>query len=258
MSADAIAEHALITAGIHLLERLKRLRFWSCRIIRPNEEIRISFAAILALPEGGRFVLVRNLHRPEAFAPFGGVYKYHDEAKQKLERMLFRPEDFGPGKDMKNDLRGYLPRRHLPKLVKWFDGRGERESPSECLRRELKEELSEIGGVKLKIPSMLTLRMIRRVSEGPAAVPGRSIMQYRILDVYELVVTGRNTEEFLRQLVRATESHQHLLLVNTSEIISGRAVNSSLISNHAAYLVGGKRLRPDAPPFFHGLAPRSE
>jgi hypothetical protein len=249
MGTEEIAGHVAITALIHLAEKLYRLRFLKCRIIARNSDIRVSFASLLVIQDGGRFVLIRNLRRPEAFAPLGGVLKYHDEAKPDLDSFEFRPEDYGPGEIMKSDLRGYLPRRFFPQMAKWFEAREGRESPQEGLARELKEELSEIG-VNIEIPNRLPLRLIRRIHEGPEKVHGQTYFQFRQLDVYAISPSA-GAEHLSAHLVRAARTHKDLLLANAEQIVSGRAEDGRLISHTSIYLLQRRRLRPDLPPFAH-------
>ena len=209
----------------------------------------MSLSAILALPDGGRFLLVRNLRRPEAFGPFGGVYKYKVEATRDLDAMLFRPEMVGDDLLMRDDPRGFVPRRQLGRLMKWFERKEEREMPGECLRRELREELSEIGLGSSGVPAQLTLRRVRAVSEGPEHVPGQPFTQYRLLEVCALVPSGRQVKEFQRRLIKAAGTHKDLLLASASEIVAGRASDGRMITQHSAYLIGKKRIRPETPTF---------
>ena len=69
MATEEIAGHVAITALIHLAEKLYRLRFLKCRIAARNSDIRVSFAALLAIQDGGRFVLIRNLRDPRRLRP---------------------------------------------------------------------------------------------------------------------------------------------------------------------------------------------
>jgi len=249
MPSEVIAEHILITGGIHLFERLSHIKFLKCHLWEPNAEIRVSFSAILAIPDGGRLLLIRNHRRPEAFGPIGGVYKYREEARPALEAILFRPEDVATDSIMKGDLRGFLPRCNLGKLVKWFERKEDREMPGECLRREFHEELSEIGMENTRVPAQLVLRRIRIVSEGPENVPGQHYTQYRLFEVYALLPSGRQLEEFQRHLIAQAEKHKDLFLANTSEILVGRSDDGRMITHHSVYLIGKKRIRPEMPTF---------
>src|SRR5262245_52406252 len=145
MAWEAVAEHGLITLGIHAIERLRRVRFWHCSLINRKTEMRVAFSAFLKISDGQRYVLVRNLHRPETFSPFGGVLKHNSAAVQELDECQFKPDAVGNASDAKNDLRGFLPRARLRRIVRWYDGVRDRESAGECLMRELREELNEIG-----------------------------------------------------------------------------------------------------------------
>jgi hypothetical protein len=243
-----VPEHAAIIALEHLLHRVWRVRFWRYKIVRPNAEIRVSFSALLRILGGGRYVLIRNLHRPEVFAPIGGVFKFYGGARGNLDSLLFRPEDVGPLHDMRNDLRGFLPRKNLGKIIAWFDRHEEREGPTECLGRELKEELREIG-LNLPVPSHFEVRKVRSVEEGPEKVPGRGYMQFRIFEVYDVEATTAECLQFFETLTRLSEKHNDLILADSSDVVSGRCNDGRVIGHHTAYLCGKKRLRPDVAPF---------
>ena len=163
--------------------------------------------------------------------------------------MLFRPEDVATDSIMKDDLRGFLPRRYLGRLVKWFETKDDREMPGECLRRELREELSEIGLPNIRVPAQLSLRRVRTVSEGPEDVPGQHFLQYRLFEVYALLPAGRQVEEFQRSLMAQAEIHKDLLLATTAKIVAGRSADGRMITHHSAYIIGKKRIRQDLPAF---------
>lgn len=249
MPAEGIIIHGLSTAAIHILEKLWRIRFWRLRIIYPNTEIRVSFSAFLRVHEGGKYILVRNLHRPELFGPFGGVYKFYDGASHRLDELSFRPQDLGETGDMRNDLRGFLPRKNLARLLKWFDKNVDRESPRECLLRELREELIETKLPNLWPPSQLEVKLVRRVQEGPEKVPGRSYTQFRVFEVYDLV--GHNPEYYslLERLKQINKDAPNVVVADSSDIVCGRCDDGRVIGNHVLYLLGKKRTRPEAPPF---------
>ena len=251
MPWQAVVEHGLLTAAIHVVARVRHARFLKCRVIRPNAEIRVSFSALLRIAEGGRYLLVRSIHRPDFFGPFGGVYKYFDEAKPHLDEVQFKPEDLGPDDDMRNDLRGFLPRRYLPRHHKWFLNSEARESPGACLYRELCEELKEAKVKGLTPPPAMSLRRIRAIEEGPEDVPGRRYMQYRVFEVYEPVVTAVTIEQFKKRLFRSAQDNSDLLVANAEEILTGRARDDRLIGHHAVYLIAGRRIRREGAPFAH-------
>lgn len=249
MPGEVIAEHVLITAGIHVLERMRHVRFMRCHLWKPNVEVRVSISAILAIADGGRYLLIRNSRRPEAFGPIGGVYKHLEEAQPELEAMQFRPE--GIDAVMKNDLRGFLPRRRLGKFLKWFERKDDREMPGDCLRRELREELNEIGLGTMRVPAQLALRRVRTVCEGPEVVPGQQLFQYqfRLFEVFALVSSGRQMEAFIRALIGQAESHSDILLASAPEIVAGRSADNRMITQHSPYVIGKKRSRPETPTF---------
>jgi hypothetical protein len=227
------------------------LRFLIWRRLR-GQRVRVSCGALLRISEGG-YLLVRMLHRQEAFGPFGGAYKYREAAKPELETLTFEPQalDKPTDHDLANDLRGYLTGGSLPAFLEWFEGNPgrHRESDSECLRRELGEELAEIG-VPTLVSSVnkLEFRFVRAVQEGPDLLPGEEGWQLRILHVYEFNLDHLATRQFRDALVSLAAGHDHLVVANEREIRRGRAAGK-LIGSPTAYLLGQRRIRPDGPPF---------
>lgn len=251
MFGEALLIHLLATElGQVVHAAVRRRRFITCSLVRRDEEVRFAFSALLRLGVGSSYLLVRNLHRPETFGPFGGVYKYHDEARVLLDRLEFRPQHAGPGSDMRNDLRGFIPRRSLPALVRWYTKRREREECSDCLSRELREELAEIGiSRSVKPPRSLTLKLVRNVAEGPEKVPGQGYTQFRIFEVFDIANTDKSYTRFLKQVGQAVPTSPHLLSVTPEEIIVGRARGGEVIGHHACYFLRSRRIRPDSPMF---------
>lgn len=258
MALEETGSHVVLLVIHFLVERVRKARLLTTRVWRRRAEIRVSFSALLCARSGGRFLLVQNFHRPELFGPLGGVYKYRPYARRHLDPLLFRPQDVGPGDDMKNDLRGYLPRRNLLNLLKWFERREDRETETECLLRELREEFAEIGPTGLpEVPSSIPIRLVRRVTEGPERVPGHPYGQFRLFEIYEPVEDDPQAQTFLTRLFDAAGAHNRLIVVNADEIMRGRSRDSHFVGNYCAYLIGTKRHRPESPPFSDGTARRS-
>jgi hypothetical protein len=222
-------------------------------MIKRSEDMRVSFSALVLLRDGDHYLLVRNLHRPESFAPFGGVFKYKDSSI--LDELEFRPQTIEStdhiNSDMKDDLRGFLPRKNLPALAAWFRKSKGRENADDCLRRELAEEIREVGiPKKIKCPEIIPFHFVRRIEEGPEQVPGEMYTQYRIFEVYEPDASKSSVKKFVRQLMECARAGQKdLLLVTAQEMVSGRAGSGDLIGHHACYLFGSKRVRPGSPMF---------
>ena len=231
--------------GLHALAR--RRRFLVCRLRYPNKPIRISFSGLLRIRRGGDYLLIRNLHRPESVGPLGGVFKYYESASETLDRLEFRPQVIGA--DMVNDLRGFLPRKHLGQIVRWFQRGHDRESPIECVCRELKEELGEIGASHIDCPPTLRLKLVRSVAEGPARVPGHDYTQFRIFDIFDIDRADEPGTRFVTEISGA--NHADLIWASDLEITTGRARGNQIIGHHAAYLFSRRSARPESPPFVH-------
>lgn len=231
-------------------EQLWKVNILKCKLIKPSEEMRVAFSAILRITDGPGYLLVRNLHQSETFCPFGGVYKYFEEALPQLDALNFHPQVVGPGDDMRQDLRGFLPRKNLPKLLRWYRSGANRETHSDCLCRELKEELKEVSLYKtLKVPSTLHFRLVRSVLEGPEHVPGQAYTQFRIFDVYDLSPTTSHIKRFVKRLMKVASEHPDLLIADADEIRAGRSRDGKVLGHHCCYFIWHKRVRPDTPIF---------
>ena len=247
MFGEALLLHIVESSLFHFFRHgYLHIRLIKCRLFHPNQDIRIAFSAMLLIRQGGKYLLVRNLHRPESFGPLGGVYKYTDSTF--LDELEFKPQVFDS--DMANDLRGFLPRKRLAKLVVWFKQAKDRESASDCLKRELAEEVREAGLKKIKDPDNVPVRLVRSVHEGPEKIPGQAYTQYRIFEIYELDSPKGRLKDLQERLVdEATQGHKNLVLAHAEEIISGRDASGHLIGHHAGYFLGEKRIRPESPMF---------
>jgi hypothetical protein len=244
-------EHLIASEiGRFLHGSVSSVRFLRTIVINPSAEIRVAFSALLRIATADQYLLIRNLHRPETFGPFGGVYKYLDNAQPSLDKFEFKPQVVGPGLDMKNDLRGFLPRKNLAKLVAWYYRETSRESYKQCLVRELKEELKEADlGTSLRCPSDINFGLVRSIAEGPVTVPGQHYKQFRVFEVYDPSPKTNDTDDFLRHILKIVRRHRNLLLASSQEIASGRTRKGNVIGPHTGYLIGRKRTRPDDPAF---------
>lgn len=231
--------------GLHALAR--RRRFLLPRLWRPNSEIRVAFSALLRVRRGADFLLIKNLHRPESLCPLGGVFKHYQPSDATLDKFEFRSQAPGDDVDMRNDLRGYLPRKRLGDLVRWYQSSAgqHRETAVECLCREIMEELGEWAISGVPCPPNLRLDLVRSVAEGPRKVPGRPYAQFRIFEVFEVAQHDSPGQEFLSELFAA--EHEALVWANDREIAVGRARTKDLIGHHAAYLYSRRAPREETP-----------
>lgn len=210
-------------------------------------EMRVSMAALLRIERGGRYLLVRSLHRPESFGPFGGVYKYFAEARRELDANEFRVQA-GPT-DLEHDLRGLIPTTRQEALLAWFNTGSNRETPTECLHRELREECTQVGLSDLTGLDDLRFGLVRRIAEDFLEVPGEVYGQWRLIEVYDPIADTDGARVFLRRLCDHATTSTDLLWAGSQEIIRGRAENQAVVAHHAAYLFGNKRYRSGDPNF---------
>jgi hypothetical protein len=212
--------------------------------------VRVSFAAILRIRDDEGVVLFEARSRPGAFTPPGGVFKHYGPAMDVLDRLGFRGDRWADREsDMRNDLRGLLPARSVPGFQRWFDSGAYREDADECLRRELAEELTEVGFPDLAADVRhLSFTHLRTEVEGPWDVPGKPYRQLRRLEFHDLVCTGQRAVRLRDRIIAlAKDPRVHTVVVATPEDVAHGRAGRALIAPHAAYLTGGARTRSDIP-----------
>jgi 8-oxo-dGTP pyrophosphatase MutT (NUDIX family) len=216
--------------------------------LRPCRRIRVSAAVLLRVQDDGGYVLFHSPRRPGSYGPPGGVAKYSTGARPDLERLGFHEEPRSQP-DMRHDLRGFVPSRTLAGFARWWSMGEGRESPAECLRRELHEELAEVGhadhGVDLTSVDFVA---IRTVLDGPYRVPGQAYRQLRLLEVCDLDPTSSGAAELRRLLLDFAEEplDEGIIRVSAFDIEYGRR-DRYYIQPQSAFLFGERRLNADLP-----------
>jgi hypothetical protein len=216
----------------------------------PNP-VRISFSALLRVVDDDRYVLFASRTRPGACGPPGGVFKYFPPAAGILERLEFQQERIGVQPDRARwDLRGLLPAASVRAVRKWFLTGAYRETATECLRRELGEELAEVGLAHLAPQaSSLAFTHVRTVVEGPHPVQGRPYWQLRRFEVYDMVTDSGDALRLRAKLAEhgRDDAYPDVVCANWDDIAHGR-LGRVLIAPPSSFLVGSTRLTPDVPP----------
>jgi hypothetical protein len=211
-------------------------------------------AVLLRLEQNGSYVLFSVPHTPSSFGPPGGVFKVTPGAHGGLDRSGFQAERLASrGSVMDRDLRGAVPSRRAARFLQWFEsGRG-RESASECLRRELGEELKEIGHPGLvPLAAGVAFEPVRTVLEPPRRRPGRDDWQLRRFEVHDFVITDQDSARLRDELFRlADDPHEsNVIRVCADDIRAGR-LEQCLVGPQSAFLIGERRLREDLPALTH-------
>ncbi|CAM5704619.1 SMODS-associated NUDIX domain-containing protein [Streptomyces aurantiogriseus] len=218
-------------------------------LLTPWSRTRISVAVLLRLHDEDHFVLFGSATRPGAFGPPGGVVKYQESAKPFLEKLGFEPES--RARDvMRHDLRGFLSAARVLRFARWVHRGADREPATECLRRELVEELGEVGHEELvPLAREVSFRPVRKVIDGPMKVAGESYRQIRFFEVYDLVADKPAAEELRATLLAlaANPDEDHVIGANRREIARGRA-DRHVVLPQSAFLTGDRRLREDIEP----------
>ncbi|MEU2658116.1 hypothetical protein ABZ615_22665 [Streptomyces sp. NPDC007325] len=218
-------------------------------LLTPWRRTRVSVAVLLRVHEEDTFVLFATPSRPGAFGPPGGVVKYRETARSALERLGFEPEQRGRAV-MRLDLRGFLPGSRVLAFARWLHRGDGREPATECLRRELVEELGEVGHEELvDLAKAVAFQHVRRVIDGPMKVAGETYRQLRFLDVYDLLTDRPEAEELRSALIALAkeQTETEVVCANRREITLGRA-GVHVVLPQSAFLVGDRRHREDLHP----------
>ncbi len=207
-----------------------------------NKRIRISAAALLELEVDGKFVLIKNHHRQEYYAPIGGVYKFISDTPRLLKDLQWT-SDYTTHQnkvmDMRNDVRGVIPGKYLPIFIEWFISRKDREG-DQCLLREIKEEMQEgkFEQLWLDKSSDIKFKLEKTILEGPNKVEESDYhAQFRYFEIYSLDYSDSQTVGFVDELHTRARNNQNNLVSATKEEIYNRRVNNDqlLIADHTKY-----------------------
>ncbi|MGZ3097757.1 SMODS-associated NUDIX domain-containing protein [Streptomyces sp. H62] len=221
-------------------------------LLVPWRRTRVSVAVLLRVHDEDRYVLFSSPTRPGAFGPPGGVVKYQEHGRAALERMEFEFEDRG-APAMRLDLRGYLPASRVPGFARWLHRGIDREHAAECLRRELVEELGEVGHEELApLARDVTFRPVRRVVDGPMKVAGETYHQLRFIEVLDLVPDRPEAVELRTALLSlaaaAPDGPGATVVTATRKQISLGRAGVHVVLPQSAFLVGDRRFRGDIHP----------
>jgi hypothetical protein len=240
----------LVLGTLFVTRGLFRVAAWPVLVmstVRRGATIRFSSSSILRVQDGDRFLLIVTPTRGTSvpyWGPLGGVMKFRSSSNASL-REIGVQTDWLPGddEDMRFDLRVRMRGSQFSKFMRWFwKGEG-RETPTECLCRELKEELGELGeqalvdlidGIELEVSTLRHTPLFRQ----------DELIHYRTFYVCDLV--GESASEFHRRFLELTRAG--IALVSMSEIKRG-AHEGVVVGGHAAFLLANGRYEHRAPSY---------
>jgi hypothetical protein len=111
--------------------------------------IRFSASAVLRVTSGQNYLVIKTPARGtsvEYWGPLGGVIKCSSGAIKLLADIEIAFDLLADQHDdMERDLRVKMIGKRFWRFVRWYWSASGRESPEEALRRELKEELRDVG-----------------------------------------------------------------------------------------------------------------
>ena len=193
------------------------------KIIKPTDQIRISFAYLFRIKVDGKYLLVRNGRNFDKFQPVGGVYKCNEEEKKILSTAKFCVSDDNGieiDESSKNDYRMRVPVKYLRRFVKHFIKTEGRENFND-LSREFIEELIKPGILSKDKFNEITYRIAGRHYSDIQYSKYFSIYELLIADIVDLCLTNEQEEE-LRKLKDTQENN--LVLFATEDSIKACGV----------------------------------
>lgn len=218
-------------------------------LFTPRRRIRVSVAVLLRVQDEDHYVLFGSPTRPGSFGPPGGVVKYRESERRGVEKLRFDPE---PRTDAvsKHDLRGFLPAAMVPGFARWLHRGTGREPSTDCLRRELVEELGEVGHPELThLSPAVGFSPVRKVIDGPWNVPGEQYRQIRFIEVYDLLRDRPEADELRTALLALSRDpgDSQVIGATRQEILRGRSGLHQILPQ-SAFLLGDRRVREDIQP----------
>jgi hypothetical protein len=205
-----------------------------CSLPPWTRDVRFSFSALLKLECDDTLLLIRNAHRPECFSPIGGVFKHSAAASGLFNKLDVQFQTSPKPDDMLHDLRGFIPRRHLPQLTAWYIRERDRETGTVCIRRELLEELGEVN-LRIKVPDPFPVRHVRTVVESLRFLPDEGYEQHRIFEIYEPEMAHREISEFCKKLAAQIGQRKNLIRVSRDEVFATRSSRGDYIAPITKY-----------------------
>jgi hypothetical protein len=245
---EAVGEHLvadfvwLTLVSLVVARGLFRIAAWPVAVmaVRRKSPVRFSASALLRVRSGSAYLLTITEARGESpayWAPLGGVIKCRSEALKNLYDLEVQtdwlPEDHD---DMERDLRVKMRGARFWRFMRWYWRSEARESPSEALSRELKEELGDLGLDPL-IPAIGELEFNVCPVKSTKLFSHGDLFHYRIFYVIDL--TGATADAFERRLLESLIPGK-LALISESDIREGRC-RGVIVGGHSAFLVPGEK-----------------
>jgi SMODS-associated NUDIX domain len=210
--------------------------------VRRRSPIRFSASSLLRVKSGSCYVLTITEARGESppyWGPLGGVIKCRSETLKSLYDLDVQtdwlPESSG---DMHRDLRVKMRGSRFLRFMRWYWSGDARESPSEALARELKEELGDLG-----LQSLVACvdQLEFNVCPAKAAKLYREDGLYHYRLFYVLDLTGPAATGFEAELLSSLIPDK-LALIQEDDIRLGRH-RGVAVGGHSAFLIPGEKYR---------------
>jgi hypothetical protein len=237
--------------GIILTRGILRNDAWAAfrlGVLSRRSTVRFSASAVLRVDQGSEYLLALTPARGQSvayWAPLGGVFKFRETGRGFLDQNGIQMHWLaGSDGDMRDDLRVKMTGRNFFRFIRWFQRGQDRETVTETLRREMGEELGELGLTLLAGQvGGLQFEVVRIARTGLYKTKTEAFYHYRIFYVCDLV--GRTCADFTRELSRSTLPGK-LEFIPQEEITHG-AHNGIHVGSHAVFLFSDGPYRQGVP-----------
>jgi len=186
---------------------------WTFPITKPykynscykNEQIRLSFAYLIRIRIGSKYLLVNN-NNHKRFQPVGGVY--HQYCSDFLFKKFGFFRDHTRGDD--TDIRGEIKGRKIKGFIRWFNKNKNREINAE---REFREELVKTGILSDELFNNVILSFKKKHYKGIIFSNHYRRNELLMFDIYEL-----ETNDYQKEFLNTLKTNKKIYLASYDEI----------------------------------------
>lgn len=191
-----------------IYQNRKYINIFFKTLVHRNQEYRISYAYLFRIKVDNEYLLIKG-NRIDQYQPVGGVYKYYDSFKDKLEKWEIKNEKNRDFYDS-NDLRIFIKGKYIISFFKWIESSFNREI--DC-KREFIEELIEPGYLNIEELKTIQFEYLKRINSGIHYSPHFKCNEILIFDIYDVLNLSSDAIEKLKKI-----NNNKLLFVTADEI----------------------------------------
>ena len=219
----------IIYSIMDFLKKIEKILDKMKEILFKNEEIRVSAAYLFRIKIENKYLLVKG-NKISQYQPIGGVYKYKNSFKSKMNEWEAREEETENFYE-KNDIRIIIKRKYISEFKKWFNSKKNRECD---YKREFEEEIikKDILPENVKI----NFDFIRTIDLGIKYSKHFERKELKIFDIIQIELDKESENKILEYLKRS----DYLCLAKGNEIKKETfdlLNKTEKISEHSKYIL---------------------